>query len=231
MKKSLAGILMLSLSVSAATTAVAQTEQTETITKGKYTLVFINKAPDFSPVTKQKMIDAFFEVYPKEAREYNKQTLTKVTFIIDQAYDGVAATDAGVARYNPGWLKKNPEDVDVVTHEVMHIVQDYRHENPGWLTEGIADYVRYEDGVNNVKANWKLPEYKASQSYTNAYRVTARFLVWVCEHKNKHAVQKLDAALRAGTYTPELWNKLTGKSVDELWQEYSANPTVSLSYK
>ena len=203
----------------------------DTITRGKYTLFFVSKDPGFSSETRQRMIDAFFTVYPQEAKRYNKETLKKVTFFIDPSYKGVAETGNGVARYNPGWLKKHPEDIDVVTHEVMHIVQDYRHDNPGWLTEGIADYVRYMFGVNNKKGDWTLPSYRQGQSYTNAYRVTARFLVWAEQNKNRHLVVKLDAALREGTYTPELWVKLTGKTVDELWNEYSSNPTVELSYR
>ena len=232
MKRKLAGLLMVSMTVSASMKVSAQDFNTkDTISKGKYTLIFINKEQGFSPETKQQMIDAFFFVYPQEARRFNKHTLRTVKFVIDPTYKGVAETGDGIAKYNPEWLKKNPEDIDVVTHEVMHIVQDYRFDNPGWLTEGIADYVRYVYGVNNVKSRWTLPNYKASQSYMNAYRVTARFLVWVEKTKNKKVVDKLDAALRDGTYKPDLWVKLTGKTVEELWKEYSAGPELSLTYK
>ena len=113
----------------------------------------------------------------------------------------------------------------------MHIVQDYRHANPGWLTEGIADYVRYVYGVNNVKSRWTLPDYRSTQNYENAYRVTARFLLWVEKTKNKRIVDRLDAALRDGTYQPQLWEKLTGAAVDQLWKEYGADPALSLTYK
>lgn len=232
MKRKLAGLFMVSMTVSASMKVSAQQFNTkDTISKGKYTLIFISEDRDFSRETKQQMIDAFFTVYPREARRFNKHTLRTVKFVIDPAYKGVAETGDGIATYNPEWLKKNPEDIDVVTHEVMHIVQDYRFDNPGWLTEGIADYVRYVYGVNNVKSRWTLPNYKASQSYENAYRVTARFLVWVEKTKNKKVVDKLDAALRDGTYKPELWVKLTGKTVEELWKEYGAGPALSLTYK
>lgn len=212
---------MVSLTVSASMKVSAQEFSTnDTISKGKYTLIFVNKDRDFSPETKQRMIDAFFTVYPLEARRFNRHTLRTVKFFIDPTYTGVAETGDGVARYNPEWLKKNPEDIDVVTHEIMHIVQDYRFDNPGWLTEGIADYVRYVYGINNVKSKWILPPYRSNQSYTNAYRVTARFLVWLEREKNKKIVDRLDTALRNGTYKKELWVKLTGRTVDELWKEY-----------
>lgn len=202
----------------------------DTIVRGKYTLIFVNSSQDFDPTTKKRMIDAFFKVYPAEVQRFNKQTLKQVTFWIDPGYKAVAETGGGVARYNPVWMKTHPEDIDVVTHEVMHIVQDYKGNGPGWLTEGIADYVRYVYGVNNVKGDWKLPEYRSTQSYTNAYRVTARFLVWVEKNKDKKIVDKMDSAMRDGSYTPELWVKATGKTLDELWQEYSSHPELQLTY-
>jgi len=202
----------------------------DTTVRGKYTLVFVNNDPEFDTATRRRMIDVFFMVYPGEARRFNKKTLTKVVFFIDPGYKGVAETGGGVARYNPAWLKSHPEDLDVVTHEVMHIVQGYKDYNPGWLTEGIADYVRYAYGVNNVKGGWTLPAYRPKQSYTDAYRITARFLIWA-EQKNKKLVDKLDDSMRTGTYTPQLWVKLTGNTVDQLWDEYSKDPTVTLSYK
>src|ERR1700743_2260193 len=98
--------------------------KTDSTVKGKYTLVFMDNTPDLDPVVRQKLIKAFFMVYPAEAKAYNKNTLTRVTFYVDTAYKGVAATGNGKARYNPDWLRKHPEDIDMVTHEVMHIVQD-----------------------------------------------------------------------------------------------------------
>lgn len=203
----------------------------DSITRGNYTLIYKSNDPDFSAQTKQQLIDAFFTVYPEETARFNKNSARKVTFFIDTTYRGVAETENDRCRYNPRWLKKHPEDIDVVTHEVMHIVQDYRHDNPGWLTEGIADYARYTYGVNNLKSQWTLPDYYPAQSYTNAYRITARFLLWVEKNKNKQIVDQLDAALRNGTYQPGLWTKLTGKSVDELWKEYGESPSIALTYK
>jgi len=202
----------------------------DSITKGGYTLLFISKDSAFSAVTKQKMIDAFFTVYPKQAKRFNSKTLKKVTFIIDPDYVGVAATGNGVARYSPKWMKEHQEDIDVVTHEVMHVVQAYPGGSPGWLTEGIADYVRYVYGVNNIKAQWALPEYKAGQSYTNSYRITARFLVWLEKNVRKSIVNEMDDAARTRTYSPDLWKQKTGKTLDELWLSYTQNPALELTY-
>jgi hypothetical protein len=204
----------------------------DSLTQKGYTLVFINQDPALSAVTKKRMVDAFYKVYPQEAKRFNPKTLRKVTFFVNPAYTGVAATGNGVVDYNPKWLRDHPEDIDVVTHEVMHIVQAYPNgSGPGWLTEGIADYARYVYGVNNQAGNWKLPEYKEGQSYTNSYRTMARFLVWLDQHGYPKLVNQLDNAARTRTYTPDIWKQQTGKTLDELWAAYAAAPAVQLTYR
>lgn len=200
----------------------------DSVTKKGFTLVFINLDSSFSEATKKRMIDTYFAVYPKEAKRFNKKTMPRVTIIIDPNYKGVAAAAHGIIRVSPKWMTEHPEDIDVVTHEVMHIVQSYPGgAGPGWLTEGIADYVRYTFGVNNEAGKWSLPEFNEKQHYTNAYRVTARFLVWLEKTKKyKSLVDTLDNALRTKTYTPEIWSQLTGKTVDELWGEYKLDPAI-----
>ncbi|MDE1191721.1 MAG: basic secretory protein-like protein [Arachidicoccus sp.] len=199
----------------------------DSTTKGKYTLIFVNEDATFSKETEQKMTDAFFKVYPEEAKEYNPDTKKKVIIVIDTAYKGVAATAGIVVRVNPKWMHDHPEDVDVVTHEVMHIVQSYHgNAGPGWITEGIADFVRNQFGVNNKVAEWSLTPFNSKQSYTNAYRITARFFVWIQKKHDKTFVCELDAAMRSHTYTNDFWKNKTGKTVDELWAEYARNPMI-----
>jgi hypothetical protein len=203
----------------------------DSLVSGKYSLVFACNDPGFSPVTRQNMIDVFFTVYPQMVERFNKNALTKLDFFIDTAYRAVAETGNGTSRFNPDWMKRYPQDIDVITHEVMHVVQDYQYDVPGWLTEGIADYARYVYGVNNKGAGWTLPDYKPGQSYKNAYRVTARFLLWVEKNKYKKIVDDLDKAMRDGTYRAALWKKLTGRTVDELWADYARDPALDLNYK
>lgn len=199
----------------------------DSIFKDGYTLIFINKDSTFDKQVQQRMINTFFTVYPKEVKTYNKKSLKKVHVIIDPEYDGVAATSDGIVRVNPAWMHKHPGDIDVITHEVMHIVQSYPDgAGPGWITEGIADYVRNEFGVDNAGGNWKLPDYNSRQSYKDAYRVTARFFAWIEKNYKKDLVKKLDKAMRSKTYTKEFWKKETGKTVDELWAAYAANPVL-----
>jgi len=173
------------------------------------------------------MVNTFFTVYPELAKTYNPKTLKEVTMVIDTSYKGVAATGNGKVTVSNKWMHQHPEDIDVVTHEVMHIVQNYGDSNgPGWLTEGIADYARYQFGVNNTAANWKLPDYKPTQNYDNAYRITARFLLWMEEKVKPGIVKELDKQMRDHTFTDNTWTQLTGKSIDELWKAYTENPAI-----
>lgn len=199
----------------------------ETIKRKGFTLHFNSQDPTFDPALKTRMIETFFKVYPLLTKEYNKKANKEVYFEIDTAYKGVAGASRGKVTFGSAYFKKFPGDVDVVTHEVMHIVQNYgRSKGPGWLTEGIADYVRYKFGVDNPGAGWALPEFKSTDSYKNSYRTVARFLAWLEKNDNKGIVKKLDSSLRDQTYTNEIWEKETGKSLDDLWKAYSENPAL-----
>src|ERR1700743_970140 len=202
-------------------------QKTEVYKQKGYTLTFINYDATFDAAEQARLVNTFFIVYPELAKTYNHKTLKAVTMVIDTAYDGVAATANGKVTISNKWLHKRPEDIDVVTHEVMHIVQDYGESTgPGWLTEGIADYARYKFGVNNPAAKWALPEYKPTQKYTDAYRITARFLVWIEEKVKPGIVKDFNKQLRLHTFTDNSWKTATGKTLDELWAEYAANPEI-----
>ncbi len=168
-----------------------------------------------------------YKVYPKLMKDFNKKARTDITVKIDTTYDGVAYAHNGQVTVSSQWLHKKPEDLDLMTHEIMHIIQSYSNNaGPGWLTEGIADFVRYKYGVDNTKAGWSLPNFSNDHSYKNSYRVTARFLLWVSQNYDKKIVYKLDKKLRAKDYTPELWEKYTKLNVDQLWDAYSKNSNL-----
>ncbi|WDF54419.1 basic secretory protein-like protein [Mucilaginibacter sp. KACC 22063] len=216
---------LLLLSVAFAHFAKAQ--DPEVIKKKGYTLTVINQDPNFSQDLKDKLISTFWIVYPKLAKAYNSKTSKHVTFIIDTTYNGVAATANDRVTFSAKYMTAHPQDIDVVTHEVMHIVQAYGDTNgPSWLTEGIADYARYKFGVNNAAAKWALPPYKSTQSYENSYRITARFLAWIEAKIKPGAVKALDSKMRDRAFTDGTWTEVTGKSLGELWSAYTADPAL-----
>ena len=202
-------------------------DKTNVISKKGYTLTVINKDPEFDQSIVKELEETFFKVYLKLVKQFNKNSAKNITFIIDPDYDGVAATSNGKVVYSTQWFRKNPKDIDVVTHEVMHIVQNYGNtKGPLWVTEGIADYARYKFGVANEEANWTLPDVKPEHNYKNAYRITARFFVWLEKRKDKKIIHKLDKVMRDNTYTDNIWLELTGQTVDELWAESVHNPKI-----
>lgn len=209
-----------------ASSSLVSGQEKEVIKKKGLTLTFINEDKTFSPALKTRMVETFFHVYPQLKKEYNENTNKEVTFVIDTAYKGVAATGGDRVSFSPEWFKKHPEDIDVVTHEIMHIVQAYGDGGgPWWVTEGIADYVRYKFGVDNAGAKWTLPNYKEGQKYDNGYRITARFLAWL-EKSNPGIVKTLDKNMRDHSYKNEIWKDKTGKTLDELWTAYAQNPSL-----
>lgn len=220
-------ILLLNVITLLAVLPFSQVKSQETVKRNGYTLTFLNNYAELDPKLKTRLIETFFVVYPKLAKEYNPKTLKEVVFSVDTAYKGVAATAAGKVSFSSVWMKTHPEDIDVVTHEVMHIVQDYgRSVGPGWVTEGIADYARYQFGVDNAGASWSLPDLKPSHHYENSYRITARFFKYIDQKVKKGTIRAVDKSLRDHTYTADTWKQLTGKTIEELWADYQKNPAV-----
>lgn len=199
---------------------------TVTYTSAGYKLIFTNKSATFDDQERQNFVNTFFTVYPPMVNRFNSSATKTVTFVVDPAYTGVAATSNDITTFSPAWFSGNPADYDVVTHEVMHIVQAYPGGTPGWVTEGLADYSRYKFGVNNANAGWSLPAWSSSQSYTNSYRITARFFAWLELHVNSSILNNLNTICHNGTYSSNTWVQLTGKTVDQLWAQYSANPAL-----
>jgi len=198
----------------------------DSVEKDGLTLHFINKSTTITLSYKAKMIETFFTNYPKLLKDFNPNAQKSLYFIIDPTYDGVAYAIGKVVVYSFGYMKNNPKDIDVVTHEIMHHVQGYSGGAPGWLTEGIADYVRYAYGLDNAGANWSLPNFRSEHNYTDAYRVTARFLAWIEKHVKPGFVQATDKAIREKNYTKAFWAAQTGKDVDALWAQYAADPSL-----
>ncbi|MBC7400528.1 MAG: secretory protein [Mucilaginibacter sp.] len=203
----------------------------DTTRQNGYQLVFINKNSDFNPAIRKDLVEAFFKVYPVLVSTFNDKTTHEVVFVTDTAYGGVAEASGNRILFSTKYMNAHPTDIDIVTHEGFHLVQAYGGgAGPSWLTEGIADYIRYKYGVDNIGSKWYLPAFKATQSYKNSYRVTARFFEWIDQKVKPGVAVQLDKELRAHTYTEATWAALTGKSVDELWADYAKDPEVKLHY-
>lgn len=166
----------------------------------EFLLQWIDKTNTLDPSIKEGMIETFTQVYPKLVKRFNPVSSRTVTFEIDDKLSTPGCTLGDRVRFSSDWFRKCPNDLDVVTHEIMHVVQDYGSENntPSWIVEGLADYAREKYGLCNHKAGWTIPSgFQKGHHYTNSYRITARFFAWIEENALTGAkiLEKLDIEL------------------------------------
>jgi len=130
--------------------------------------------------------------------------------------EGVAGTSGATIRINTDWIMRHPDDRGMVVHELVHVVQAYPKYDPGWLVEGIADYVRwwlFEPKPVGV------PKSLSRASYRDGYRTTGAFLAYV-EREHPGTVRGLHAVLRKGAYAEDTFETLTGAKLDDLWSAF-----------
>ena len=133
--------------------------------------------------------------------------------------DGVAHALASEIHISNKWVTKQaPDDYGMVVHELFHIVQSYAGGGEGWLTEGLADYVRHRLFEPQVPPPRIDPD---QAKYTDAYKTTATFLEWLEDKKKPGIVLALNAASRAKRNVREVFVKETGADVDQLWREFT----------
>ena len=147
---------------------------------------------------------------------------------------GVPASASGSrVNLNAPWFERQLEGEakGCVIHELVHVVQNYwrarlvnrnAKPTPSWLTEGIADYVRWFLYEPESRGAQLSPERLAQAKHDASYRTTANFIDWVAREHDKDIARKLNAAAREGRYEPALWEELTGKSEGELADAWRA---------
>jgi hypothetical protein len=142
-----------------------------------------------------------------------------IRLTLSKTYRGVAGTSRDRITGSVEYFAKHPADVGAMVHETVHVIQAYRRRNnPGWLVEGISDYIRFfkfEPGKIG-RINPKTAHYNRS------YRVSAAFLAYLVEKYDRDVVRKLNAAIREGRYDDNLIQQITGKPQGELDDEWRA---------
>jgi hypothetical protein len=148
----------------------------------------------------------------------------EVTLVFRQTRGAPAYTTGTQITISSAWVRAHPDDLGMVAHELTHVIQHYRsRNNPGWLVEGIADYIRYyvvEPGSRQGRFNPEKSDYK------RGYQPAAGLLNWL-EKRSPGLVVKLNAAMRQGKYTPDLFKELAGGDPDELWEKLKSAPKES----
>jgi hypothetical protein len=197
-----------------------------------------SETPDLKEWADTEIIPMTKEWYPKLVALLPSpgfEAPTNVTIRFRKDMRGVAATGGNRISCAADWFRKNlkGEAKGAILHELVHVVQDYgwgrRHNpdasrNPGWLVEGIADYIRWYKFEPESKGAQITARNFNRARFDGNYRITANFLDWVSQ-KNPDLVTKLNAAAREGKYSEDLWKKYTGSTLSELdaaWRKANA---------
>src|SRR4051812_15285159 len=221
---------------------VVEAAQTKTIAKtfgaadGKYQITIdTSAAPDLTDWADKQLVPVVQEWYPKLVDMLPSDGYQAPTNFTVKFKEGMGRTPAAAGRggisCNIDWFRKNldGEARGSVVHEMAHVVQQYgwgRKNNPqatrtpAWLVEGIPDYLRWFKYEPQTKGAEITARNISRAKYDASYRVSGNFLNWVTENYDKQIVQKLNAAARAGKYKEALWKDYTGKTVQELGDEW-----------
>jgi hypothetical protein len=166
------------------------------------------------------LVEAWYPTVTSLLATEDYQAPKEIKLVFKKEISAPAWAAGGEITINGKWVTEHPDDLGMVIHELTHIVQAYRwNRTPGWLTEGIADYIRwwrYEPEAPRPKVD------PAKAKYTDAYRTTASFLAWTSRKYDMRLVPALDRAIRKRQDPLEEFKHLTGKDVDALWAEYIA---------
>ncbi len=197
--------------------------------------IFLHISSDLESTFNQTFVKRlethFNQIYPILAERWNYGIMYDVNYDIGELA-GAAAYQMGTSNplvmgiyLIPSHFKSNPNDMHTLTHEMTHALQVYKdskysaanNANGGsWITEGIADVSRY-----SYDRTFSLPAYSLNQSYTDSYRVTARFFIWIDKNVDSTFVEQFHEALKCEAYTQKLFTRITGYTLDELWQMYA----------
>jgi hypothetical protein len=184
----------------------------------------VSEAPDLKEFGEKvvRICEGAYPMINDELASDGFKPPTLITLTLQKDYRGVGVAqviDKAITASAP-FFRDHPNDVGAMIHETTHIVQRYRlPNNPGWLVEGIADYIRYfkfEPG-KGARISPDRAKYDAS------YGVSAAFLDYVARKFDKDLVKKVNKALREGEYKEELWKELTKKTVQQLEKEWQAS--------
>ncbi len=206
---------------------------------GKYKYVIdTTLAPDLLEWTQKELIPVVYEWYPKMVGMLPSDGYTAPQTVAFEFRDDMGGTPAYTVgnriSMNTPWIRSElkREACGSLIHEMVHVIQNYgiaRATNhnpsrtPGWISEGIPDYIRwfvYEPqthGADITKRNF------ANAKYDDSYRTSANFLNWVAENHDKDLIRTLNSTARQGKYSEAFWKERTGKTVEELAEEWKAS--------
>jgi len=144
-----------------------------------------------------------------------------IALVFRKGDSGIAWTSDNRITVMSGWIGAHPDDIGLVFHELVHVVQCYKSRLPGWITEGIADYLRW--AIYEGKPQSWFPVSNKTNGYRDSYRVAAGFFLWLETDRCPGIVNRINTAARKGDYNDAIFSRLTGASLESLWADYMAD--------
>ena len=164
--------------------------------EGKYRIIIeTTETPDLTEWAHKELAPVVRKWYPKIVKmlpSEGYQAPESVSITFSASMRGVAATGGTRIRCAANWFRRQlqGEAKGAVVHELVHVVQSYgraRRTNPntsrtpGWLVEGIADYIRwflYEPETHGAEITGRNI---SRARYDGNYRISANFLNWLTD--------------------------------------------------
>ena len=137
---------------------------------------------------------------------------------VKKADEGIGGTSGTNIALHSGWLIKHTDYLGMVIHELTHVIQRYPKPEPGWITEGIADYIRW--AIYEGKPPAWFPAPHTTNDLTRGYRMTAGFLLWMETGPCPGIVRRLNRMMREQNYTERVFTECSGKSLRALQEDY-----------
>ncbi len=129
---------------------------------------------------------------------------------------GVAHASGNVIEASSTYFKGHPDDVGALVHELVHVIQAYPQGSPGWLVEGIADYVRY---FYYEPARGHTFKPSPLHSYRTGYDPAAALLAKVQIGKTTNLIAELNRRGHAGKLTEQAFAEVIGITPEQAWQQ------------
>ncbi|MEN8773811.1 MAG: basic secretory protein-like protein [Akkermansiaceae bacterium] len=194
--------------------------------------VDITNTPQHEKWIKAELSPVILEWYPKiidllSGEAYEAPAKVTLKFENDVPNGIPAYATGSVITLNATWftnqLKK--EAKGCVVHELVHVVQNYwlaprlnpnPSRTPSWVTEGLADYIRWFLFEPESKGAHYTPTQIRKMKHDASYRISANFIDWVSRNYKENIASLINNAARNGRYDKSLWKKHTGLSIENL---------------
>jgi hypothetical protein len=202
---------------------------------GKYAITIdTTETPDLTEWAHEELAPVVRAWYPKivellPSDGFEAPAEATITFRANMR--GVAATGGTQVNCAGQWFRGelDREAKGAIVHELVHVVQSYGRagrrnsgatRTPGWVVEGIADYIRWYLYEPQSHGTDIAPQNASRARYDASYRTTANFLNRVIEQHGAEVLPALNAAAREGRYDQDLWKEVTGRPLEQLSDDW-----------